>query len=184
MAQNDVAAPEQGELFEAQVTWFHVFVAMIESGDVAKMGPHAVTVYMVIKAHTNFSTGRAFPGVDLIIEKSGVSRAQVMRSLATLEEFGYIKREKKGRHNVYTLREKVEIHDAAGRPAAVATWDYLPTAVTEATAQLKQFLLTGKLGDGKVVYIESLNMNVQINRDHATGTQNIVQGVDTPARRR
>lgn len=174
----------QGELFEAQVTWFHVFVAMIESGDVAKMGPHAVTVYMVIKAHTNFSTGRAFPAIETIVEKSGISRAQVMRSLATLEEYGYLTREKKGRHNVYTLREKVEIHDASGRPAAVATWDYLPTAVTEATAQLKQFLLTGKLGDGKVIYIENLNMNVQINRDAATGTMNIEQAPDSPARRR
>lgn len=175
---------EQGELFEAQTTWFHVFVAMIESGDVAKIGPHAFTVYATIKAHTNFSTGRSFPAIETIVEKSGISRAQVMRSLAVLEENGYLTREKKGRHNVYTLREKVEIHDSAGRPTAVATWDYIPNAITEATAQLKQFLLSGKLGDGKVIYIENLNMNVQINHDTATGTMNVVQGPDTPAKRR
>ena len=175
---------KQGELFEAQTTWFHVFVAMIESGDVAKIGPHAFTVYATIKAHTNFSTGRSFPAIETVVEKSGISRAQVVRSLSTLEEHGYLKREKKGRHNVYTLREKVEIHDNTGRPTAVATWDYLPGAVTEATAQLKHFLLSGKLGDGKVIYIENLNMNVQVNHDGAHGTQNIAQGIDTPARRR
>lgn len=173
----------QGELFEAQTTWFHVFVAMIESGDMKKIGPHAFTVYATIKAHTNFSTGRAFPAIDTIVEKSGISKRQVIRSLEVLEEHGYLKREKKGRNNIYTLREKVEIFDGAGRPAAVATWDYLPGAVTEATAQLKHFLMSGKLGDGKVIYIENLNMNVQVNNDHAPGTMNIVQAPDTPARR-
>ena len=28
---------------------------MIDNGDVAKMGPYAVTVYLVIKSHTNFA---------------------------------------------------------------------------------------------------------------------------------
>lgn len=175
---------EQGELFEAQTTWFHVFVAMLENGDVAKMGPHAFTVYATIKAHTNFSTGRSFPAIETIVDKSGISRAQVMRSLTVLEANGYLTREKNGRHNVYKLREKVEIHDSSGRPTAVATWDYIPGAITEATAQLKQFLLSGKLGDGKVIYIENLNMNVQINHDTAAGTMNIVQAPDTPAKRR
>lgn len=161
----------QGELFEAQTTWFHIFNAMVESGDVAKMGPHAVTVYLVIKAHTNFSTGRAFPGIETIVEKSGVSKRQVIRSLEALETLGYLTKEKKGRNNIYRLREKIEVMDKDGRPAAVATWDYLPSTVREAQAELRNFLMSGAV-EGKVVMIEHLNLNIQVNHPGAVGTIN------------
>ena len=158
----------QGELFEAQTTWFHIFNAMIESGDVAKLGPYAVTVYLVIKAHTNFSTGRAFPAIETIVEKSGVSKRQVIECLKSLEAFGYLTKEKVGRNNVYRLREKIEISDKEGRPAAVATWDYLPSTVKEAKAELRNFLMSGAV-DGKIVMIEHLNLNIQVNHPGATG---------------
>jgi DNA-binding transcriptional MocR family regulator len=161
---------KQSDLFQAESTWFHVFRDMIESGDIAKMGPHAVTVYLVIKAHANFSTGRAFPSIETIMEKSGVSESQVKRELKTLEEFGYISKEKKGRSNTYTLREKVQITDNAGRPQAVATWDYLPSTVRQAMADLKNVTMTGDLGGATIVHIERLNVQV-IQGEHNTGVQ-------------
>jgi len=151
---------EQPELFQAETTWFHVFKTMIDCGDVAKMGPHAVTVYLVVKSHTNFATGRAFPALDTIAEKSGVSLAQVKRELKILEEFGYITKEKKGRSNCYTLREKIELRDEAGRPAAVATWDYLPSSVSAAVADLKNVMVTGNAEGARMVHIERLTVNV------------------------
>lgn len=159
----------QQELFKAETTWFHVFRDMIESGDVAKIGPHAVTVYLVIKAHTNFSTGRAFPAIETIVEKSGISERQVMRELRTLEEYGYITKRKEGRKNVYTLREKVSLTDEHGRPQAVATWDYLPSTVQQAVADLKNVLVTGELAGAKIVHIERLN--IQVNTGNATAIQ-------------
>lgn len=159
------------DLFKAETTWFHVFVSMIENGDVAKMGPYAVTVYLVVKAYTNWKTGRAFPSIETIVEKSGISRAQVMRSLSLLVENGYIDKVKTGRKNTYTLREKVTLKDQEGRPAAFATWDYLPSTVEAARAELKRFMLTGE-HDGKVLYVETLNLNVQINNgDHNLNNQ-------------
>ena len=125
---------KQMNLFKAETTWFHVFVSMIENGDVAKMGPYAVTVYLVVKAYTNWKTGKAFPSIETIAEKSGISRRQVINSLATLAENGYIDKTKVGRKNSYTLREKITLKDQEGRPAAFATWDYLPSTV-EARAQ-------------------------------------------------
>ena len=65
-------------------------------------------------------------------EKAGLSLSQVQRCLKQLEKHGYISKEKKGRSNVYTLREKIQIEDGTGRPAAVATWDYLPSSVQQA----------------------------------------------------
>lgn len=162
---------KQMELFKAETTWFHVFVSMIENGDVAKLGPYAVTVYLVVKAYTNWKTGKAFPSIETIAEKSGISRAQVIRSLAALTENGYLDTAKVGRKNHYTLREKVTLKDQEGRPAAFATWDYLPSTVEAARAELKRFMLTGE-HDGKVLFIETLNLNVQVNTgDHNVNNQ-------------
>ena len=150
----------QGELFKAETTWFHVFKDMIDNGDMAKIEGSAIKCYLVIKSHTNFSTGRAFPALETIAEKAGLSDSQVKRSIKQLEDFGYIAKEKKGRHNVYTLREKVSINDEQGRPAAVATWDYLPSSVSRAMADLKNVLMTGDLAGAKIVHIERLNVQI------------------------
>ncbi len=159
---------EPQELFplEAQTHWFHVFKSMIDQGDVAKIGPHAFTVYAVIKAHTNYSSGLAFPGIDLIAAKSGVSPAQIKRELRVLEEAGYITKERVGRSNRYTLREKVQVTDEHGRPRAVATWDYVPSGVKRAVADLKNFLVAGELGGTKIVHIERLSMQINVGGEN------------------
>lgn len=148
------------EALEAETTWFHIFKAMIESGDLARMDGSTIKVYLVIKAHTNFATGRAFPAIETIAAKAGISEPQVKRCLKALEAQGYIAKERQGRNNVYTLREKVQITDGDGRPAAVATWDYLPASVKEAVADLKNVLVSGDFGGAKIVHIERLQVNV------------------------
>lgn len=151
---------QQSELFRAETTWFHVFKDMIDSGDMAALDGSAIKVYLVIKSYTNFSTGRAFPAIELIAEKAGLSKIQVMRCLKSLEKAEYISKEKSGRHNVYTLREKVSIKDSEGRPQAVATWDYIPNSVKDAMAELKHAVVTGDMVGGKVIHIENLVLNV------------------------
>ena len=89
------------------------------------------------------------------------------RCIKQLEEFGYITKEKKGRSNAYTLREKVSINDEQGRPAAVATWDYLPGSVRDAVADLKNVVMTGDLAGAKIVHIERMQVNVQVH--HGSG---------------
>ena len=160
---------KQEELFKAETTWFHVFKDMIDAGDMAKLDGSAVKVYLVVKSYTNFSTGRAFPAIETIAEKAGLSDSQVMRCLKSLEELGYISKSKEGRRNIYTLREKVQITDEQGRPTAVATWDYLPSSVSHAMADLKNVLMTGDLGGAKIVHIERLN--VQINNGPGSAIQ-------------
>lgn len=171
---------DQFELFKAETTWFHVFRSMIENGDVAKMGPYAVTVYLVIKAHTNFKSGMAFPSMPTIIAKSGISKSQVIRALKSLEDAGYINREQKGRNNVYTLREKVDISDDKGRPVAAASWDYVPDGVKNAVADLKNVLMTGDFAGAKIVQIDNLTVNINNFHDQATQVnfQNLLDNMD------
>lgn len=156
---------------QAETSWFHLFRCMIESGDAREMGPSPFMVYCVIKSHTNFSTGRAFPSIQTIVDKSGLSKSSVLRALKVLGEFGYLTVEKKGRNNVYRLREKVTMNDGEGRPAAVATWDYLPTSIKAAQAELRNFLLEGKTDGLQVIQIEVLHLNVQINQGEGGNTQ-------------
>lgn len=159
--------------FQAETTWFHLFKAMIYGGDIARMGSHAFTVYVVIKGYTDFNTGQAFPSIPFICEKSGISDKQVRRSLELLEEYKYITKQKVGRNNVYMLREKIEMTDAAGRPVAVATWDYIPNCINAARAELKNFLMTGDKSSGQIVHIDTINMNIQINQGGENVQNNI-----------
>jgi DNA-binding transcriptional ArsR family regulator len=156
---------------EAETSWFHIFKAMIGSGDLARMGATAFAVYAVIKAHSHFRTGKSFPDIDTIARKAGISGRQVRRELTVLEQHGYLTKAKDGRHNVYTLREKVHIVDGEGRPTEVATWDYLPAAVKSSVAELKNYLQTGR-HSGQIIHIEHLYLqfnqggtNTQLNLD-------------------
>lgn len=155
---------QQQELFQAETSWFHVFKSMIDSGDAATMGGTTFLVYAVIKSYTNWSTGRSFPSIDLIAEKAGVTVLTVKRCIKQLQEMDYITKEKKGKHNVYALREKVQFFADQGgekRPAAVATWDYLPSTVSAAMAELRNFKVSGDTTT-QIVHIDKAIFNIQI----------------------
>lgn len=163
----------QQDLFnhKAETTWFHMFHTMFTNGDVAEMQPSAFACYCAIKMHTSFNTGESFPGHDTIAKLTGVSKSTIKRHLGVLVKLGYVTITKKGRKNYYKLREKVAVKDEHGRPAAVATWDYVPGSVQAAVADLKNVLVTGKIGEAKIVAIEHITINVnngsgnQINID-------------------
>jgi len=60
------------------------FKALVDSGEIAIIGPHALVVYLVINAC------QTFPTVKVLCKKSGISDKPVRRSLVVLEEHGYI----------------------------------------------------------------------------------------------
>lgn len=157
----------QEELFAAQTAWFHVFKSMVESGDVAAMGPGPVAVYLVVKSFTNWKDGRSFPALATIAEHTGMSKRSVIRHLKTLQEYGYVaidSGKSDGRVNQYTLREKVIIRDSESEPAAVATWDYLPSTVKAAVGELRNVALKGNFEGVQLINIERLQVNIgQIN---------------------
>jgi DNA-binding transcriptional ArsR family regulator len=176
---------------QADMRWFHVFRALIDSGDLARMEGSTFKVYAVIKAYTHMQTGAAFPGVETIAEKCGLSSRQVLRDLQHLEELGYVKKTKCGRHNTYQLREQINITDGEGHPVAHASWDYIPSLVQTAVADIRQALLSGDLAGAKVVHIEQLNIQVNVNEvqpggianNAVTQTAEALQSIKDPALR-
>jgi DNA-binding Lrp family transcriptional regulator len=165
--------PRQDDLFadphtlKAELTWFHIFRTMINSPAFAELPAASVKVYLVIKAHTDFSNGHAFPGIPVIAKKAGYSEPQVKRILQDLQERKLITKTKAGRSNSYMLHETVDIFDEKGMPVAVAGFDYLPSTVQRAVGELKNVLVTGQLGNAKIVHIERLQINVNNLRDNA-----------------
>ena len=155
---------KQEDLFKAQTAWFHVFKSMVDSGDVARMGPGPVSVYLVVKAYSNWKDGRSFPSQKTIAEKAGMSPRTVQRHLATLEKHGYLSTEcgkNVGEPNRYTLREKIIIRDEKNESTAIATWDYLPSTVKAAVAELRNVALKGDFDGVKLIHIERLTLNVK-----------------------
>ena len=174
----------QQELFEADATWFHVFKELIKSKTWAKMSAPAKALYPTIKSFTNWKTGSSFPSVETMEEYSGLSRPSIFKALRELEELGYVRAEKRpGRPTVYTLVEKIEIHDNDGRPVASASFDYLPSIINDTMIELRNYVAKGMTEDGKLQFIHVdrfivENLNV-ISGDHNTihggmiGSQNI-----------
>lgn len=161
--RDDVQGVMQEDLFKAQTAWFHVFKSMVDSGDVAAMGSGPTTVYLVLKAYTNFLDGRSFPSLALVAEKTGFSVRQVQRHLSVLERHGYVSKESgraSGQSNRYTLREKVVIRNSEDELAAVATWDYLPGTVKAAVAELRNVALKGDFDGVRLINIERLQINI------------------------
>jgi DNA-binding transcriptional ArsR family regulator len=93
-----------------------------------------------------------------------MSPRTVQRHLATLEKHGYLSIEcgkKSGEPNRYTLREKILIRNSEDEPAAVATWDYLPSTVKAAVAEIRNLALKGDFAGVKLIHIERFIVNVK-----------------------
>lgn len=185
---------EQQELFQADVSWFHMFKELIKTKTWAKMSAPAKALYPTIKAFTNWKDGRSFPSIDTLEEYSGLARASVIKALVELEGLGYITSTKApGKKTIYKLIEKFEIQGPDGRPVASASFDYLPGIIQDATVELKNYVAKGMAADGTLQHIHidkfvienltivsgSNNIGTQINQvDGGKALQNILDSLD------
>lgn len=185
----------QQELFQADVSWFHMFKELIKTKTWAKMSAPAKALYPTIKAFTNWKDGRSFPSIDTLEEYSGLARASVIKALGELEGLGYISSIKTpGKKTVYKLIERFEIQGEDGRPVASASFDYLPGIVQDATVELKNYVAKGLTSDGTMQHIHidkfvienltivsgSNNIGTQINQvDGGRALQDIIDSLDS-----
>lgn len=171
------AKDRQTPLYEANAQWFHVFRDMIERGDAAKMGPGAFLVYATIKCFTDLKTGKNFPSLAVIAEKSGFTDRQVRTHLKVLEENGYLEIDRTpGKKNGYVLKEQLPIFNrGTGELEAMARFDYIPMAVQQAVTELKNFTISGDDKDAKIIKI---TVNIQHNqRDGYQIAKNVTENV-------
>lgn len=180
-ASKRLSPPKQTELFNADVSWFHIFKELIRSKVWADLTPLTAKLYCVVKAFVNWEDGSAFPSIDKLQEYSGLARASVIKGLKELEAKGLLKKEaRKGHGSNYQLVELFEVRNEEGRPEASVSFDYMPNYVSDAVAELKNFVAKGLTNDGnnQFIRIENLTINI-IGKQYNTNidTQAIAKGV-------
>lgn len=173
----------QGDLWEGlrvKGTWFHVLRSFSHEGEIARIGTMALAVYIVIKGHTDFQTGSAWPGVKEIAKQIGVSDDTVETALKVLVEHGWLEVTKqRGRRNNYTVVEKIQLESLDGRPWATAERAYAGKEFGGFVSELERLAKTGNLPTDRAITI-NLTVNVQNNimGDNSTAIQNDYRGVD------
>ncbi len=160
------------EALKADTSFFSVFRELIENGTLAELGVYSWAVYTVIKSYAGYRTGEAFPSIETIAIKSGISQEQVKRSLKQLEIKGLITKRKEGRRNIYALTEIVTLHGQDNQAVAKASFAYVPYEIKETLAELRDVLLTGDLKGSKTIHIERLQVNIFNSTAHDNATIN------------
>ena len=156
-----------------QGTWFHILRSFSHDKEIAKIGVMALAVYIVIKGHTDFSTGNAFPSVQEIAEQIGVKKDAVLDALKRLVEHGLLVVRKNGRSNHYSVVERVSIETNDGAPWATAERVYAGKEFGGFVDELQRLAKSGNLPTDRAITI-NLTVNVQNNMmgDNSTANQN------------
>ncbi len=131
------------DLFGADVTWFHLFRSMIQSGQIAELGTSVFAVYCVVKSHSNFQTGTSFVSVSRIGELTGLGKRAVLNCMAKLKEKNLIHVEKIGRQNYYRINEHLPVVDSNKNQVGTFSFEYQPTKIVQIKQELEQFLRHG-----------------------------------------
>ena len=169
---------EQGDLWEGMKvngTWFHVLRSFSHDKEIAKIGTMALAVYIVIKGHTDFHTGSAFPSIPTIAEQIGVTDDTIRLALKQLVKHGWLTVGKKGRSNLYSVVEKVHINDKDGQRWATAERKYVGKEFQGFVEELQRLVKTGNLPTDRAITV-NLTVNIQnntFNGENNTATLNV-----------
>jgi DNA-binding transcriptional regulator YhcF (GntR family) len=167
----------QGDLFNANTLWFHTFQNLIVSGDAAALSHAAFKILIVMRAYVNFKNGGAIPPQTLLAKKSGCSLSTVKRCLVELERNQHIEKQKRGRKNVYVLKEKFQIKNMEGQHVATAHCDYVPSLVEAMRSELKRILKEQVISNA-TIQIKSLNIQIVNQAGVAIQFNSEMAGVD------
>lgn len=75
---------------------------------IKQLDPHAYFIYQYLCTRIN-SNNEAWPSVGLMVQETGISNRTIIRKLRELEELGFIKITRTGRHNTYHLPKAVSL---------------------------------------------------------------------------
>ena len=166
---------EQGELWgeiKVEHTWIHLVRGMVKDGEIAKLGRTAFCVYVAIKAHTDFNTGNAWPSIELLASQVGVSDDTAERALKKLTKAGLLTIEKRGRSNVYSVIEKIQLNTPQGESWGTGERKYISSKYMHFVEELKRLANTGNAPNDRAITI-NVSFNVQNITQAENGTVNV-----------
>ena len=116
---------------------------LFESGLVADIGANAFAVWCAIKFHSDFNTGKCFPGVRRLMQLTGLASATVQKAVASLEAAHLLRSERKGNRRYFVPRERLDVK-LGDRTLCTIVIDYVPSSLRERLGRIKAVLQTGE----------------------------------------
>ncbi len=133
----------QGQI---DTTFSTSFRDMMSAGIVAEIGPNAFAVWHAIKAHADFQTGAAWPGMRTLATLTGLSRSTVHRATVTLIEahlLRVIQTPTRRRGQTYIACERLRVQLGATHVCTIVV-DYIPACLRTRIQRINAALETGE----------------------------------------
>ena len=129
-----------------------------------EISPKDQLIYLGIKSFMNEKTKSCFPSLQKIADKVGASIPTVRKSIALLEEKGYIKTSKKGRGQIYYFNDAKKFEPFS--PEFLDHNDISFTTKSYLVAS-QQYMYKDVKGYGKISY-SNADLSKQINMPETT----------------
>lgn len=123
---------------------------LFSSGLAAQIGMNAFGIWLAIKSHADFQTGKAWPGMRRLGELTGLSLGAVSNSVAVLVEAKLVRvvAHSKGgsgrRGQTYIACERLDVR-LGDRVLCTIVLDYVPSRMRGQVAKIDQALRVGEV---------------------------------------
>lgn len=130
---------------------------MFESGLAAEIGMNAYGVWMAIKHHADYDTGRAWPGYRRLAELTGLNKDTITRTVARLIDAKLLRvvraGSQRGRGQTYIARERLDVRLGA-RVLCTILIDYVPARMRGTLNRIDKALRSGGDDPGAFAEVE------------------------------
>lgn len=121
---------------------------LFSSGLAAQIGMNAFGIWLAIKSHADYKTGKAWPGMRRLAELTGLSLGTVSNSVQVLVDAKLLRvvTQAKGRSrrgNTYIARERLDVR-LGDRVLCTIVLDYVPAQLRAQIGLVDQALRTGE----------------------------------------
>jgi hypothetical protein len=120
---------------------------LFASGLAARIGMNAFGVWLAIKSHADYNTGRAWPGMRRLADLTGLSVGAVHKSVQALLDAHLLRVEKESkggrRGQTYIACERMDVR-LGDRVLCTIVLDYVPSTLRVSLKSIEQALITGE----------------------------------------
>jgi hypothetical protein len=121
---------------------------LFTSGVVAQIGVNAFGVWLAIKSHADYNTGKAWPGMRRLAELTGLALGSVQRAVQVLLGANLLRVEKESsrggrRGQTYVACERMDVR-IGERVLCTIVLDYVPATLRKTLSDIGQALTTGE----------------------------------------
>lgn len=122
---------------------------LFTSGMAAQIGANAFVVWLAIKSHADYNTGKAWPGMRRLADLTGLSLGPVHRAVQVLLDAHLLRVEKESkggrRGQTYVACERMDVR-LGNRILCTVVLDYVPATLRQSINSIDQALKTGEAG--------------------------------------